>query len=298
MGQVADRLADHIVVTSDNPRNEDPLAIIDAIVAGIDANSSYETLGRGDWLVGVDDHSDFPAEVLAGLPRLGPDLGIDVEKLAALEPDLVLASLTVPGHEKVVAAVEQAGLPFIAPAPVSLLDIEDDIRLIGSKLDAADRAEALITAMRKELAELRNASPPGEPVPIVVEWWPKPVIVPGGGSWVNDLLAAVGGVNPFADRAANSFTLEPEEAEAAGVAAIAISWCGVEEKNYRPEKVWGRAGWEAVPAVRDRVVAPISEAYLGRPGPRLIEGARRLAALVAEVRGRAAESPTKELNDR
>lgn len=34
MGEVACRLADDVVVTTDNPRSEDPAAIIDAIVAG------------------------------------------------------------------------------------------------------------------------------------------------------------------------------------------------------------------------------------------------------------------------
>lgn len=40
MGEIATRLADHVIVTSDNPRSEDPYAIIEDIVAG--ANTNYE----------------------------------------------------------------------------------------------------------------------------------------------------------------------------------------------------------------------------------------------------------------
>ena len=69
-------------------------------------------LGRQDWLVGVDDHSDFPAEVVASLPRVGKDLNVDPERVAALKPDLVLASLTVPGHDKVVASLQALNLPM------------------------------------------------------------------------------------------------------------------------------------------------------------------------------------------
>ena len=37
MGRAAERLADRIVITNDNPRSEEPGSIIDAIVAGLDA---------------------------------------------------------------------------------------------------------------------------------------------------------------------------------------------------------------------------------------------------------------------
>ena len=46
-------------------------------------------LGCADLLVGVDDHSDHPEDVVARLPKVGPDLEIDVDRVAALEPDLV-----------------------------------------------------------------------------------------------------------------------------------------------------------------------------------------------------------------
>ena len=40
MGEIAARLADRVVVTSDNPRGESPQAIVDQIVAGIPANAA------------------------------------------------------------------------------------------------------------------------------------------------------------------------------------------------------------------------------------------------------------------
>jgi UDP-N-acetylmuramoyl-L-alanyl-D-glutamate--2,6-diaminopimelate ligase len=42
MGAVVSALADRAIVTSDNPRHEDPRAIIDEIVAGMGANFHVE----------------------------------------------------------------------------------------------------------------------------------------------------------------------------------------------------------------------------------------------------------------
>ena len=41
MGEIAARLADHVIVTSDNPRSEPPEAIIDEILAGVPAAASH-----------------------------------------------------------------------------------------------------------------------------------------------------------------------------------------------------------------------------------------------------------------
>ena len=88
-------------------------------------------LGCSDMLVGVDDHSDFPPEVVRGLPKVGPDLGVDAKRVEQLKPDLVLTSLTVPGHEKIVDALEAAGLPLLVVEPQSLEDVYSDIERIA-----------------------------------------------------------------------------------------------------------------------------------------------------------------------
>jgi UDP-N-acetylmuramoyl-L-alanyl-D-glutamate--2,6-diaminopimelate ligase len=44
MGEIAGRSADVLVITSDNPRTEDPLAIIDAIRSGVPSGVEYEVI--------------------------------------------------------------------------------------------------------------------------------------------------------------------------------------------------------------------------------------------------------------
>lgn len=235
-------------------------------------------LGCAGLLVGVDDHSDFPEDVVARLPRVGPDLGIDIERVAALEPDLVLASLTVPGHERVISGLEGAGLPYVAPEPVSLPDVYRDIRDIALRLGARERGEELIFDMRRVLDSPAPRS--GRRPRVLVEWWPKPVIVPGRDSWVNQLLSVVGGDNPLGARGVKSAPITDDEAREMSPDAVVISWCGVKPEKYRPDIVYRREAWRGIPAVDNRRVFCVPEAYLGRPGPRLVDGCRALREVV------------------
>jgi iron complex transport system substrate-binding protein len=244
-------------------------------------------LGCADLLVGVDDHSDYPEDVVAALPKVGPDLNIDVDRVAALDPDLVLATLTVPGHEKVVERLEAAGLPFIAPEPVSLEDVYRDIRDIGARLGVADRAEALIRDMRAELEGTEDAAPGDVRPRILIQWWPKPVITPGRWSWATDVVRAAGGEAVLGDEDVKSRPMTDEEVAERAPDAIVLSWCGVHPDKYRPDVVLRNETWAELPFVREGRVFSIGEPYLGRPGPRLMEGVRRMRAVVREVRNRA-----------
>lgn len=238
-------------------------------------------LGKTDTLVGVDDHSDFPVDVVSRLPRVGPDLDIDVEKVARLSPDLVLASLTVPGHERIVERLERAKLPFVATEPVCVADVYDDIRKIGALLGATARAETVIDEMRAELDAPACLAGARERPAVLVEWWPKPVIVPGKLSWVSQMLAVAGGSNPLDGELVKSRPITDAEAVAFDPDAIVIAWCGVPTAKYRPEIVRRRPAWRHLRAVEHDRIYPVPEAFLGRPGPRLVEGVRAFRKIVA-----------------
>ncbi|RMH22359.1 MAG: cobalamin-binding protein [Gemmatimonadetes bacterium] len=237
-------------------------------------------LGCADLLVGVDDHSDHPPDVVARLPRVGPDLDIDVERVAALRPDLVLATLTVPGHEAVVERLEAAGLPYVAPEPTSLADVYRDIDTIAGLLGVPERGRALVAEMRSRFDAARRRSRGRAQPSVLVQWWPKPVIAPGARSWVNDVLEAVGGRNPFATDEVKSRPIPDDEVVAADPDAIVISWCGVDPAKYRPDVVLEKPAFGPMRAVRGRQVHCVPEAFLGRPGPRLVDGLDALERIV------------------
>lgn len=234
-------------------------------------------LGCASLLVGVDAHSDYPEPVVRALPRVGPDLDIDVERVKALRPDLVLASLTVPGHERIVERLQRAGLPFIAPEPITLADVRRDILAIADELGVAERGAALA----REFDTAMQPAAPSEHVPgVLVEWWPKPVIVPGGQSWVTEMIALAGGHNPFGHMDVKSAPVSDQQVCQSRPDAVVISWCGVRTEKYHRRVVRRRAGWRDLPALTANRIAKIPEAYLGRPGPRLVLGLRELRTVV------------------
>jgi iron complex transport system substrate-binding protein len=246
-------------------------------------------LGCADLLVGVDDHSDFPVDVVRTLPKVGPDLHIDVAAVAALEPDLVLATLTVPGHEKVVERLEAAGLAFVAPEPTSLADVYRDILDIGDLLGVAPRARALVGEMRAELEGSQEARPAAGPLAnppsILVQWWPKPVITPGRYSWATDVIRAAGGRAVIGDEEVKSRPMTDDEVAELAPDAVVLSWCGVHPDKYRPDVVLGNERWQKLDFVREGRVYCVGEPFLGRPGPRLVEGVRALRGIVEELTG-------------
>jgi len=244
-------------------------------------------LGCASLLVGVDSHSDYPPEVVAGLPRVGPDLDIDVERVVALEPDLVLASLTVPGHEKVVARLEAAGLDYLAPEPVSLEDVYRDVRDVARRLGVAQRGEEVAAELAARLEGGGVPEAVGPRPKILVQWWPKPVIAPGSLSWVDAMIRGAGGINPLGGEEVKSRPVADEEVRVMDPDAVVLSWCGVAPDKVRPDVVLGNRAWHDLDFVRRERVFLVPEAYLGRPSPRLAEGARRLREVVAAVADRA-----------
>lgn len=237
-------------------------------------------MGLSDHLVGVDNYSDWPPGI-ASLPRLGSDLDIDMDAAAALKPDLIFASLTVPGMEKNIARLEERGLPYITLNPKSLSDIGDNLRLAGEALGREREAQAALTRYNTMLGQYQEYSEKVAERPALYwEWWPKPVFTPGGGNWLTEISRLAGGVNVFEDDERASVKTDWEAVLARDPDYILMAWVGVKGQLVKPETLLKRPDWPELRAIREDRVRVMEEPLYCRPSPRLLLGLQKLGAML------------------
>src|SRR6267378_3053287 len=208
-------------------------------------------LGLSAAIVGVCDDSDWPEDVSARAAKVGMDLQIDPERVAALQPDLVLASLSVPGMEKCVAAVRAKGLEPLVLDPKSLDDVLRDIATVGDAAGVPRRARTLNNSLRERLARVERITDGRGRPRVYWEWWPKPLISPGRKSWMVDLVKIAGGDLIFADVDRESFPLEEAQVIAENPEVVVLCWVGTLQRKQEPAKVYARKAWAGIRALKD-----------------------------------------------
>lgn len=238
-------------------------------------------LGLMDRVVGIDDYSDWPPEETAALPKLGPDLNIDMDKLIALRPDLVIASLSVPGMEKNVDRLAERGIPHLVLNPKSIDDIYEDIRILGRACAVEERAEALIQELQGKVRRVQERVAGRTERPnLYWEWWPRPLISPGQLNWLTMISDLVGARNLFADKPGDSYTAEHSEVIERAPDYVFAVWCGVHADKVKPSMITEREGWQTVPAVQNGRVLVLEEGLYCRPSQRLFQGLEELADIL------------------
>src|SRR5439155_25555825 len=110
------------------------------------------------------------------------------------------------------------------------------------------------------------------------EWSAHPVVA-ARRSWITELLEMIGAANAYADLDVESVRVSWQEAIDRQPDVVVACWCGI-HRLPPVDKVLARPGWQATPAFRDQRVAVVSEAFFGRPGPRLGLGLQQLAAIL------------------
>lgn len=231
--------------------------------------------GAGSTLVAVTSADDHPPAVDT-LDRLSAP-PIDFEAVAAKAPDLVLATDQVnpPGDTETFEALD---IPVYFFSFSSLEDVFEALRtmgtLLGTQSSASDSARALeqeVDTLRTRTDSLSKAERPR----VLVLVGDETLYSFGRESYVHRLVELAGGrsITDSIDTAAPTLSEEFVLAEKPDV--IVGTW----GPDYDPDRLLTlHPTWDVVPAIRNDRVCSLPSSLISRPGPRLVEGARRLAA--------------------
>ncbi|PBB06935.1 cobalamin-binding protein [Salimicrobium humidisoli] len=238
-------------------------------------------LGLEDALVGVDDYSDWP-ETIAQLPRLGPDLSIDMDLVEELEPDLVLASLTVPGMEKNIEGLEERGIPYvIVPNPTTLMEVGDCLLFVGEATGTKEKAGRLHATYESILQHYKKlAGQVDERKTVYWEWWPKPIFTPGAANWLTEISDLAGAVNVFRDREEASVQTDWEDVRMRDPDVMCVVWVGVRQEKVNTKVIHSREKSEEMQAIKNDELHVLEEPLFCRPSPRLLAGLVKVAHIL------------------
>ncbi|WP_338651734.1 cobalamin-binding protein [Lysinibacillus sp. Y5S-8] len=237
-------------------------------------------LGLTDQLVGVDDFSDWPATV-KDLPQLGPDLSINMDALEALQPDLVLASLSVPGMERNIEALKERKIPHIIFNANSLEEIAQDLLTLGRACHVEKHTQAIAKQYMDSIEKMRSIAQTIQKKPTLYwEWWPNPIFTPGKINWLTEISAIAGGVNLFQDVDLASVQTDWADVVERKPDYIMMAWVGVAFERIQPANLLKRPHAKELHAVQMKQLHVMEEWLYCRPSPRLIEGALKLANLL------------------
>lgn len=238
------------------------------------ATEVVAALGATAQLVGVDTYSEYPPEVQA-LPKVGTFLQPNLEVIVKLEPSLVIVDDI---HGQTGRALGDAGIRTVECAFHALPDIKRALTTLGAQLGRAREAGAAVAEIDAALDAAAARRPARHPRVLAIidreAGGLGNLVAVGPGSWVDELLAVVGGDNVLAASGVRYPKISLEEVLRAQPEVILdLSFAG---RSSLTE--WQQV---SVPAVATQRVRALSDAFLVAPSPRV---AAALDALATAIR--------------
>ncbi|HUM17418.1 MAG TPA: cobalamin-binding protein [Candidatus Nitrosotalea sp.] len=233
------------------------------------------TIGAQDRLVGRTDFCDYPAEARRK-PSVGGMLAPNLEDMVALKPDLVVAT-TAGNRLETFDQLERLKIPVFLVNPVTVSDVLDLVMRLGRVTERTEAADRVVATMRGriEAVSARVAARPRPRVLYVV--WPDPLIVPGQGALVSELIGLAGGDSVTADGGQGYPRYSMEAALARSPEVIILASHGSERSPLVHAK-WER--FSQVPAIAAGRLYAMDGNLMHRYGPRMVDGLERLARLI------------------
>ncbi len=223
--------------------------------------------GGADRIIAAVDYSDYP-EAAKSLPRVGSNRQIDMERVAALKPDLIVIWLHG-SSERQIEQIRTLGIPMFHSEPKKLAEIPGSLTRIGKLMGTEKVADAAAADLSKQLASLAARYAGRPPVRMFYQVWDKPLHTLNGGHIVSDAVRLCGGENIYAGMKVTAPIVNVESVLGEDPEAIVSS--GERSKEDGGVAVW--KPYTSMTAVRRDNLFRIDGNLLNRAGPRMIAGA-------------------------
>jgi iron complex transport system substrate-binding protein len=240
-------------------------------------------VGACDRLVGVTDFDDHPPEVTEIAPVVVM-AQVDVERVVAAEPDLVLAAGNELTPTSVIQQIDALGLPVLVLYPETLDEVYADIELIGRAVDRSEAAAEVVALMEARVEAVVGAVDGVARPRVLYEVFHAEgtTYTAGEASFLASLLELAGATAVTGDAQG---VIGAEDLVAADPEMILLGSASYDpalaDRSTALQTVAARPGWSTLSAVRDGRVEPFTDDIVTtRPGPRIVDGLEALAAAI------------------
>ena len=234
-------------------------------------------LGVGDRVVGkVEDFTPYPPEVTA-IPDVAKFGEVDVERIVALEADLVIAGGNSFNPPDKIAQLRTLGVPVLVVYAPDVAGVLKDVRLtgdaVGRSAEAADLAASMQAAFDEVAAATRDLPKPRVFYELDAT---QKIYTAADDSFLAEMITLAGG-EPITTGSTTNFEIALETLVTADPELILL---GDAAYGTTAETVKARSGWAGMTAVKNDAIVPVDDVVISRPGPRLIDGLRALALAI------------------
>lgn len=260
-----------VTVTIENPPER--------IVSLSPANSEILfALGLDEKIVGVTEYCTYP-EAAFSKEKIGGFSTVNIEKVSVLNPDLIVAADG--NSEETVAHLRELGFTVITINADTIDTTLDDILLLGKATGADDEAEALVSSMKEDLAEIAEKTSAEEKPTILHCMWTDPLWVSGSGTFQDEMITAAGGVNAAADEGGwvaltmeKFLTMNPDI-----IVVDSGNGMGVGADDALRDFFLKDPRMQSLSAVQNERVYVVNADIIDRGGPRIVDGVEALAEI-------------------
>lgn len=236
--------------------------------------------GGGSHVAGAMNFSDYP-EAARHLPLVGSDAQIDMERVLALKPDLIVVWKSG-NTSRQLEQLKSLGIPIFYSEPQRLDDIATSLTRLGQLLGTDAQAQTAAADYRRKIAALAARYAQRPQVKVFYQVWSKPLYTLNGEHIVSDAIRLCGGRNIFA----NLQVIAPQVGTEAVLAENPEAVFGAESHDQGDAGVYLWKQYPALLATKRGNLFALAGEPLSRATPRMADGIAQLCEKIETARQR------------